>query len=148
MSAKHSPFFAAIFVLITFAISNGEISTAFNLGGGYNGNLFRDSLATEDSYSSFGGHINFYPSSSVQVSGFGQYSAYKTNNELSNIFGGGSIHIIPTSELSPVTVIFSGELSGQGYGGSYQLYNQNNFSTDALIVYNLSSKFHIRLFHI
>ena len=110
MSAKHSPFFAAIFILFAVTSSNGEIETSFNLGGGYNGNLFNDSLATEDSYSTFGGHINFYPSSSVQVSGFGQYSVYKTNNELSNIFGGGSIKIIPTGESSPVSVILSGEI--------------------------------------
>ncbi|MCP4703077.1 MAG: hypothetical protein GY865_00585 [candidate division Zixibacteria bacterium] len=144
MSTKYSPLLTVIIILFAFSISSGEINTAINIGGGYNGNLFNDSLVTEDSYSTFGGHINYYPSSSIQLLAFGQYSAYKTNNDLSNINGGGSIKIIPTSELSSISIIFSGELSHKGFGNFYSLYNQNNFATSARIIYQVASKFHIK----
>ena len=135
MSAKYSPIIAIIFILLAFSISNAEINAAFNFGGGYNGNIFRDSLATEDSYSTIGGHIDYYPSSSVQVSAFGQYNAYKTNNDLSNIFGGGSLKLIPTGEYSPVSIILGGEISFQEFGEYYRLYNQAGFIGDAKIIY-------------
>ncbi len=143
MSTKYSPLIAVIFILAAFSISNGEINASFNLGGGYNGNLFNDSLASEDSYSTISGNIDYYPSSSVQLSVFGQYSAYKTNNDLSNIYGGGSIKVIPTGEASLVSVIFSGEMSHQEFGSLYNLYSQNNFGTDALIIYQVAPKINI-----
>jgi hypothetical protein len=144
MSAKYCFLITVLIILLAFNISSGEINTALNIGGGYNDNLFNDSLATEDSYSTLGGHISYYPSSSVQITAFGQYSDYKTNNDLSNIYGGGSIDIVPTGENSPISIFLSGDMFYQEYGGLYTLYNQKSFVSEGLIVFKAAPRFHIK----
>lgn len=130
-----------LLILTGYSLTGAEVVTFLNLGSGYSDNIFYDSLQSEDSYTKAGGTIEFYPSSSIQISGYGQYSAYKTNNDLTNIYAGGSINVIPTSELSPVTIVLGGDFSFQQFGEYYRVYNQNSYKVQSQAIYKVGQKF-------
>lgn len=114
-----------------------EINTTFSISGGYQGNLFNDSLSVADSYTSFNSSIRYYPSGLIEIAAYGVYNAYASINDLSHIKSGASVTLIPTSDTSPLSLIFSGAVSQRSFGELFDPYDRNIFSGAAAIGYHI-----------
>ena len=133
-----------VFVIVFATPCSAEVVTTVSLGGGYQGNLFNDSLSIGESYSSIGGDIKLYPSNSVQITGEGTYNAFSSTKDLSNFLGGTSVMFIPTSETSALSVMFTGQLSYRGFGILYELYNRSSAGASGAFGYRLLTSLQIQ----
>ena len=138
MRARAASIIAVVIGLFFVHVTRAEIVTNLSLGGGYQGNLFNDSISVGESYSFVGGDIEFYPSASTRITAHGRYNAYTSTRDLSNFSGGASIVIIPTSESSAWSVLFAGQLSYRTFGKFYQLYDQTDVGGGSTIGYRLT----------
>jgi hypothetical protein len=131
-----------LFTMLFFPVyaANAGIATEATIDGGYLSNLFNDSNSIGDRYTAFGANMRYYPSSSVQISGAAQYSAFAAHSDLSNLAGETSIFYIPTSDSSAFMLALMGNLSIRKFGKIFELYNRVGNSLGADISYHLTHR--------
>jgi len=140
-----SPIVILITLLVLMAPGlNAEVVTEAIIGGGYQSNLFNDSNSIGDQYVTFGTDLKYYPSASAQFSGAARYNVFATYGDLSNLVGEASVTIIPTSELSALTLALGGNLSMRKFGTIYELYDQVGSTVGADISYRLTQRTHLQ----
>jgi hypothetical protein len=89
--------------------------------------------------------LKIYPSSSVEISLGGQYSAYSDVSDLSTLYGSANIAYVKADLESPLSVYLSTGVSGLDYGQIYSVYDHLQFGASAALRYAVSPKVHVTI---
>ena len=134
--------FMLIVIMSPFVFSDTMVSLAIEEGN--SSNIFNDSFAISDSYTTFRSDLLIYPSEMLEINLFGDYNRYSQTNGLSNLTGGVSFTLIPTDEMMKSQVVLNGVASFVHYGSEFNYYNNTvasgNGSWNYQLFENLISK--------
>ena len=119
-----------------------ETITESSISTGYTGNLFNDSSAADDYYSTFNLELKNYHKEIMAFTIAGQYNRYYQYQDLSSVTGGTSLTIMPLDKTSPMTLAFAGQIAYQKYGAIYALYDNVGASVAANFTYRVSQRFY------
>ncbi len=140
---------AAIILGLVFLISlpaiGAETATEFGIGTGYTDNLFNDSTGVTDSYTSPYLGVSFYPSSSIEISFSGIYTAFSEAADLSSVNAGGTITYVSAGDNRPISFYLSAGSTVRRYGDLYRDYDAMQSSFSAVTRFRLSPKLHLKL---
>ncbi|MDH3892258.1 MAG: hypothetical protein OEV49_14365 [candidate division Zixibacteria bacterium] len=134
-------------VLCTLAAVSVQADVAVELSAneGYNGNLFDVENRVTD-YST-GGHagLRYYPVSSLELSGSGDYNRYKETSPLSSFARGLQATYIPLTPGSRLALHIQGEFERKSFSGdSLQAYNTNAYAVMLSTGYQFRPRVHLR----
>jgi hypothetical protein len=129
-----------------------DLDVEATASGGSTGNLFSDSTAKKDTYSTSSLDLKWYPLSIARVNLVGEYSYYGNFFNLSNLVYGGGLTLIPLPDSSRFSVYAEGNFKKREYRetkGDSTTMNANEFTGDAYdgkvgLGYNLSSVTQLR----
>lgn len=121
-----------------------DIKAEASLVGGYSGNLFNDSNATEDSYTQARTLVKIYPASFIEISVQNEYIYYSKSYGLSNFFGEISATVAPTPKNFPVTVYLNGRFNSRAYRDEFTGLNNDGYSLSLGLGYNLAECLRLR----
>jgi len=124
--------------------SASETATEIGVGTGCTENLFNDSTAVKDSYVSPYINFNLYPSSSIELSLSGAYTAYREVSDLSYTAARGGVTFVSVSENRPLSIYLSSAVSLRRYGDLYSDYNFMQANASASVRYRLAGNIHLR----
>ncbi len=117
-----------------------DTMTSLSIDGGYSSNLFNDSFAISDSYTTLSSDLLTYPSEMLELNAFGDLKLYSQTSGLSNFLGGVSVTFIPTSALMKSQLYFNSSVSMLRYGTDFSSYNNAIISGSGSWSYQLSQK--------
>jgi hypothetical protein len=131
--------------IIWSPVNGADTATDFGLGAGYTDNLFNDSTAVHDSYTSPYLNLKLYPTSSMEIGLSGAYHAYRENVDLSSLTAGGSLTLVKVDENQPLSLFFSAGGSLQKFGELYRDYDHFQSDLSASARYRIASKVQLKI---
>ncbi len=132
-----------IIIMSPFVLSDTMVSLATEEG--YSSNIFNDSFAISDSYTTFSSDLLMYPTDMMEINFFGDYNRYSQTNGLSNLVGGASVTLIPTNEMMKSQIFLNGYLSFVNYGSEFNYYNNTVVSGSGSWNYQLLQNLNSRI---
>lgn len=136
---------ALLFCTLTVVSAGADVAVEFSANQGYNGNLFDVEDRITD-YST-GGHVGlkYYPMSTLELFGTGDYTNYKETDPLSSFSRGLKATYIPLNPGSRLALHFEGEFGRMSYrGDSLQAYNTNTIRFMLSTGYQFRPRIHLR----
>ncbi len=128
------------FVTLLSPFVMSDSMTALAVDGGYSSNLFNDSFAISDSYTTLSSDLLIYPNEMFELNLFGDLTLYSQTTGLTNLLGGASFTYIPTDETMKSQLYFNSTVSFVRYGTEFNLYNNAVISGSGSWNYQLSKK--------
>jgi len=140
---------AARLVLILGLLGSisAQANFTFEIGAneGYNGNLFDVANRVTDYSTSSNAAVRYYPLTSLELAGTGDYTRYKDTDALSSLSRGLQTTFIPAQPNAAIALHLQGKFNRQTYkGDSLQRYNTNAWEFMPAVGYQLNPRTHLR----
>lgn len=143
MKSTNTTIVLTTLLAITACAAGAEVVTEATLGSRYQGNIFSDSTMTDDVQTTVGAGLRYYPASFAELTSSIEYSTFGSHRDLSNLTGGFSVTVIPSSGASRFTPALSASATTRRYGPTYEPYDQRGASTQIGFTYRLAPWIHL-----
>lgn len=133
---------ALVMTLAGPAVSQTKVE--FQAGQGFTDNLFLDTNAVEDKYTTAKVSISTYQLSCLEVKLKNEYTYYANRYDLSNFKGDIGFTFLPLSDISAFSFYLNGNFGTQVYRVAYQHFSTDNYDLAAALGYTPYKALHLR----
>ncbi|PKK83578.1 MAG: hypothetical protein CVT49_08065 [candidate division Zixibacteria bacterium HGW-Zixibacteria-1] len=125
--------------------SAAQTKIEFQAAEGFTDNLFLDTNAVEDTYTTNKASISMYPGSFLELRLKNEYTYYSTRFNLSNFKGDIGFTLLPLSDASAFSLYLYGNFGTQVYRVAYQHFSSDNYDLAAGLGYTLGEAAQLRV---